>query len=281
MAVLSDLELASAPDRVTGRKAHGLARLAAHGIATPAFIVLDDDEFRGWSVERRLSGAVRPGLAALIDRALRAGQPALFSVRCEGTSAATDGCPPPPSILNVGLAGALAGARLPASAAVLRETHEQRVALFEQRHGPARIVGGDLLAELCAWIERMFEALAVGAWSFASRNLIVQRMVFGSADERSGNGICCNLPGDVPAGRFRGVFLPGQQGIPAIRGAWGDPQVDLRVLETINPVVYHELARIFDRLEAAAPDPYLEFAVERTALYCMQYEQRRRRVVVE
>jgi hypothetical protein len=277
MAVLSDRELASTPDRVTGRKAHGLARLAAHGIATPAFIVLDDDEFRGWSVEQRLSDAVRPGLAALIDRASRAGQPALFSVRCEATSAATDGCRPPPSILNVGLAGA----RLPASAAVLREIHEQRVALFEQRHGPARIAGGDLLAELCAWIERMFEALAVGAGSFSSRNLIVQRMVFGCADERSGNGICCNLPGDVPAGQFRGVFLPGQQGIPAISGAWGDPQVDLRALETINPAVYRELAQIFDRLEAAAPDPYLEFTVERTALYCMQYEQRRRLVVVE
>jgi hypothetical protein len=279
MAVLSDLELATAPHRATGRKAHGLAQLVAHGVATPAFVVLDDGELAAWSAQRRLSAAVRSGLAALIDRTTRAGAPAVFSVRCEGTSA-TNAARPPPSILNVGLTELAAGPRPPHPApATLRATYDERVALFEQRHGPARIPRGDLLATLCAWIARMFEAIAAGG-ALASHNLVVQRMVFGCADARSGNGICCNLPDASPDGRFRGVFLPGQQGIPAIRGVWGEPQVDLRALETINPDAYHALARIFDRLEAVAPDPYLEFTVEGSALYCMQYEQRRRRVVV-
>jgi hypothetical protein len=282
VALLSDLELASAPDRASGRKARGLARLVAHGFATPEFVLLDDDELQAWSAERRLSGAVRPGLEALLDRTVRSGETPLFSIRCEATSAATS-ARPPPTILNVGLAGLRARRSPPGiSPAALASTHEQRVALFEQRHGPARVTESeDVLATLCAWIERMFQALAGTAGSFSSRNLVVQRMVFGCADERSGNGICCNLPEPAPDGRFRGVFLPGQQGIPAIRGAWGDPQVDLRELQTINPGAYRELARIFDRLESLAPDPYLEFTVQGSSLYCMQYEQRRRHVVVD
>jgi hypothetical protein len=279
VAVLSDLELANAPERAGGRKARGLARLVALGVATPEFAVLDHEEFQAWSSGRRLSPAVHTGLEALVGRAARSGAP-LFSVRCEATSAAA-GARPPPSILNVGLAGLRAGDP-PAPRDVLAVTHAQRVAAFEQRCGPARVVdGGDVVATLCAWIERMFEALVGAAASFASRNVVVQRMVYGCADPRSGNGICCNLPDPAPDSRFRGVFLPGQQGIPAIRGAWGDPQVELGELGAINPGAYRELARIFDRLEAHRPDPYLEFTVEGAALYCMQYEQRRRRVVVD
>lgn len=270
MAVLSDLALARAPDLATGRKARGLAQLVAHGIATPAFAVLDDAERAYWIRHRTLSSAVAPGLRALVDRASHAGAPALFSVRCEATSAAT-GARPPPTILNIGLT------HIPHATGALRETYEQRVALFERHHGAARVDGGDLLATLGAWIARMFEALGDAP---VSHNVVIQRMVFGCADERSGNGICCNLPAPGPQSRFHGVFLPGQQGIPAIRGAWGDPQIDLHALAALNPGAYRELSQIFDRLEAIAPDPYLEFTVEGRALYCMQYEQRRRRVGV-
>jgi hypothetical protein len=282
VALLSDLELAGAPERASGRKARGLARLVAHGIATPEFVVLDDDEYQAWSAGRRLSPAVHPGLEALLNRTARSGEPLLFSIRCEATSAAASDCPPP-TILNVGLAGLRARrAPLALSLATLASTYEQRMALFEQRHGPAWVAESeDLLASICAWIDRMYQALADTAGSFSSRNLVVQRMVFGCADERSGNGICCNLPGSIRDGRFRGVFLPGQQGIPAIRGAWGDPQVDLRELRIINASAYHELERIFDRLESLDLDPYLEFTVQGSSLYCMQYEQRRRHVVVD
>lgn len=284
MAVLRDVELGADPGRVTGRKARGLALLTGHGIATPEFIVLDDREFQAWTETRRLTPAVREGVADLLARTVARGAPALFSMRCEATSAAT-GVRPPPTILNIGharfVADGAGAAGLALTTAALAATYEQRIAAFAHRHGPVGVIDtGDVLATIHAWIARMFQALEPVAGSCGSRELVVQRMVFGCADERSGNGICCNFPEHAGGERFRGVFLPGQQGIPTLRGAWGRPQVDLDELARISPGAHRDLAQTFERLERLAPDPYLEFTVESSRLYCLQYEQRRRHVAL-
>lgn len=260
------------------RKADGLARLRALDLPVPAFTVIGPQEIEIFAQTQALSAATRAALADLVARTLADGHLPLFAIRTEATSV---GPRCPPSVLNVGwevLAGASrASLRLADGRALLPAALEPawRERTLGFKAGPA---ASSPIEALERWVARMYRRMldegCVGA-------LIIQRMVIGSLDKRSGNGICCNLPGPPhPSRRFCGVFLPGQQGISLQRGFWGPGEVDLSRLAAWAPEAYEELRRVFAMLERCFdPNPYLELTLEGGRLFFLQLEARQRHVV--
>ncbi len=274
MAVWSLEQACRAGEERFNRKARGLLRLHRHRLPVPESLILDAAACREVRA-RRLAPDTERALVEFVRGIEAAGHCPLFAIRCE-TKRARGAAERPHSLLNVGIRalGSADLGPLAACEATLRQTFEERA----RAYGGSASAAASPASEVVHWLRRLGRLLQELPPEAAS-GIIVQRMVFGCLDARSGNGICCNRPGEVtPATRFRGIFLPRQQGIWIGTGSWGaGEEVDLEALRSLHPDAYRELARAFDRLEEIyGPNRYLEFTIEGDRVFLLQHDTRQR-----
>jgi pyruvate, orthophosphate dikinase len=98
---------------------------------------------------------------------------------------------------------------------------------------------------------------------------IVQAMVFGNADTRSGTGVLFTRDPVTGADEPRGEWVPAAQGEAIVSGR--STPVPVAMLASSHPDVYAELLRASQQLESAAGEPQdIEFTVEAGKLYFLQ-----------
>jgi hypothetical protein len=271
------------PVLALNEKIRGLVQLLEAGLPVPDALFLDEAEYEHYVRHQALSSATSEAIARFVASVREAGHVPLFSVRCDSKLGPVSTYTPH-SLLCVGLRTIERG-----RVEQFWGGREVPWPLFEQvfRERASRLSprvleaspGATLHEELCLWLREIYEKLR-GASQPHSACVVIQRMVFGCLDARSGNGICCNHPGEPhPSRRFKGVFMPQQLGISLVRGSWGTTDVNLSELRNIHPRAYFELRGMFDYLEEFhGPDRYLEFTIEGERLFLLQHSTRQRLV---
>lgn len=279
-AVLLGDGLSDAARLAIGGKGRAVAAMAAWGLPVPsAFCVTSE-----WSDENpaalvdRLWQDVLGGLELLEERTGRtfgAGpHPLLLSVRSSGATSMPGMLE---TILNVGIDDAVVDAlRIQHSAAFAEDVRERF------RRGYRRAVGADAPAHPLAQLRGAIEAVA-SSWSSsrvaayrAHRGLdrgdvaiLLQAMVFGNLDERSGTGVLFTRDPASGASTPFGEWLPAAQGDDVVSGT-SDCQ-PLSAMRTALPEVYDQLLDAGARLERLGADVQdVEFTVEAGTLWLLQ-----------
>lgn len=277
MLVLSTDRELELDDTVKSQKAEGLLRLMEMNLRVPEFAILSEQEFMFYKSTGHLSDRLVIGLKSFIDGVRRLGQLPVFALRCEATSRSLN-IRPPKTCLNIGLSCVRDEALITGGGVLL---NREKLLKLE----PARVIDAGQFESKHATLDVLLNAVEViyrrliGLGNTGlSNSLIIQRMVFGNADAHSGNGICCNYPDTHQGDRyFRGIFLPGQQGIGLKPGSWGETQVDIKELAISNPARHGAIFEAFKMAEARfGQNPYFEFTIEADQLYFLQHENRMR-----
>lgn len=98
---------------------------------------------------------------------------------------------------------------------------------------------------------------------------IVQAMVFGNVDEKSGTGVVFSRDPNTGASGLFGEYLPQAQGEQLVSGATTPLRID--ELKRQMPAVYNELAALAEKLETYFKEMQdIEFTVESGKLYMLQ-----------
>lgn len=289
MSVYDFENLSKMPINKITNKAKGLVHLYSVGINIPEGFYLDQEEFEFYVKYRHCSSNVIEMVKDFVKGIKRQKQLPFVSIRCESKS--EKGWRPPYTLLNVGvrcfdkkdyLSYDYLYDNIDEFHKQLLQTYNERVELLETfPEYNNRFF--DLTDEIINWIEAIYEDLYINCSIPFDCGIILQRMVFGCINNNSGNGICCNLPGEITnKTRFQGVFLPKQQGVGIQKGCWGINEINISELLKMNSTVYFELRGVFDFLEKCGTrNPYFEFTLENNKIYILDFTDRQRFVVAD
>lgn len=274
--------------RQVGGKAHGLSKIRAAGLPTPAAFTATVDACRLYfeapdDLMARLWPQICDGLSWLeVESGHTFGRgpvPLLVSVR-SGAPASMPGMMD--TVLNLGINDEIERVLAEkCGAEFARDTHRRFRELFEQVVGlPERGIPVDPYDQLRAAVKAVFDSWnSERAVSYrrhhklegkmAGTAVTVQAMVFGNLDERSGTGVLFSrnpLTGDAQP---FGEWLPCGQGEDVVSGRF-DP-LPLTALAESHPDIHRELLRAAAWLEAEGADVQdIEFTVEAARLYLLQ-----------
>jgi pyruvate,orthophosphate dikinase len=259
-----------------GGKGHGLVVLLRLGLPVPAGFVIDTEAGRHFL----RAGELPPGFPGALAAAVRdleattgrllggPGQPLVVAVR-SGAEISMPGMMS--TVLNLGLT-AEAG-----DEAFVRDSRERFLASFTA--AGACEIPGDAMAQLRAAVEAVFASWRTPrATTFREVHgiphdrgsaVVVQAMVFGNRDGRSGTGVAYSRDPGTGAKEPFGEVLFGRQGEDVVAGrSVTRPLADLADRE---PAVWRDLVAALDRLERHYRDVcQVEFTFESGRLWFLQ-----------
>jgi pyruvate, orthophosphate dikinase len=268
-----------------GGKGASLVELMALGAPVPPAFVITTAACAEYSGEGGLPAAVRAGLdeaiagiEAALDR--RFGDPAaplLLSVR-SGAPVSMPGMMD--TILNVGLSSSTLAGFVAASGGD-EELGRDCLARLRKMYA-ASVEGGELPDDPRAQLERSIEAV-FASWNSKRAQLyrrfnkladtgtavVVQAMVFGNGDERSGTGVVFTRDPSTGAPGLYGDFLARAQGEDVVAGSHNT--ADVEGMAALLPECHAELVGLAGSVEASFRDMCeIEFTVERGKLWLLQ-----------
>lgn len=254
-----------------------LKKILEDQIPVPEMIYLGEEEYEYYLENKKISELFQKKVETFIFQIKGANKLPLVSIRCE--SKRTNENRAPVSIVNVGIEYLLSTDEyrdikkriFPAA----YESYLDREKHYIKRSN--RIKYGSILEEICFFVALVYDKMKDSEYD-GNKGIIIQRMVFGNYDHKSGTGICCNYPGEITEeSHCKGIFIPGVCGIPSIKGCWGIGEMSLEKFMCLNPMAYDSLQNIFAFLESKyGANPYIEFTCEGEELYILQYEIRQR-----
>ncbi len=274
------------PDRaLLGGKGASLAEMMALGAPVPPGFVITTDACAAYAAEGGLPAALREGLdaaIAAIEAALgrRYGDPAnplLVSVR-SGAPVSMPGMMD--TILNVGLSPRTLDGFVAAhdgDAELGRDCFERLQKMYA-----ASVPEGELPEDPRAQLEDSIAAV-FESWNSSRAKLyrrfnkladtgtavVVQAMVFGNGDERSGTGVVFTRDPSTGAPGLYGDFLGRAQGEDIVAGSHNTADID--GMAATLPECHAELAGLAARVETSFRDLCeIEFTVERGRLWLLQ-----------
>ncbi|SES08480.1 pyruvate, orthophosphate dikinase [Lentzea xinjiangensis] len=271
---------------VVGGKAHGLVALHRLGLPVPAGFVVTAEACR----EYLRDGCLPDGLEDELRRAMSdletatgrdfggVRRPLAVSVR-SGASVSMPGMMD--TILNLGLTAE-------STAALAAETGDERFALssrerflagFAAAIGDGRPIPDDAARQLALAVRTVFSSWdAPRAQTYRELHgiphhlgtaVIVQAMVFGNRDDRSGTGVAFSRDPNTGANVPFGEVLFGRQGEEVVSG--GSRTRPLRELADREPAVWAALLDALSRIEGHYRDAcYVEFTFEAGVLWLLQ-----------
>jgi pyruvate, orthophosphate dikinase len=268
-----------------GGKGASLVELMALGAPVPPAFAITTAACASYSESGGLPAAVRDGLDAAIagiEAALgrRFGDPAnplLLSVR-SGAPVSMPGMMD--TILNVGLSSATLPGFV-AAAGGDEELGRDCLARLRKMYA-ASVEGGELPDDPREQLERSIEAV-FASWNSKRARLyrrfnklpdtgtavVVQAMVFGNGDERSGTGVVFTRDPSTGEPGLYGDFLARAQGEDVVAGSHNT--ADVAGMAALLPECHAELAALAGKVEASFRDMCeIEFTVERGKLWLLQ-----------
>ncbi|MEB3070312.1 pyruvate, phosphate dikinase [[Mycobacterium] vasticus] len=271
-----------------GGKAHGLSKIRAAGLPTPAAFTVTVDACRQYfdapdELMDRLWPQISDGVAWLEAESGhgfgRGPVPLLVSVR-SGAPASMPGMMD--TVLNLGINDEVE--RLLADTCgknFARDTHRRFQQLYGEVVAPSDgRVPADPFQQLRAAITAVFDSWnsprAVAyrrhhnlEGKMAGTSVTVQAMVFGNLDDSSGTGVLFSRNPLTGEARPYGEWLPGGQGEDVVSGKF-DP-LPLTALAEQHKAVYAQLLEAASWLEVQGADVQdVEFTVEAGKLYLLQ-----------
>ncbi|RSM64265.1 pyruvate, phosphate dikinase [Actinoplanes sp. ATCC 53533] len=265
---------------VLGGKAHGLIALRRLGLPVPPGFVIDTGVCRAFLRDGRLPAGLDGELAEAV-RALEAAtgrrfgaaeRPLVVSVR-SGAAVSMPGMMS--TVLNLGLTTA-------AAAGLTAETGDPAFVLDSRRRllsGLAEPVPDDAMAQLRTAVEAVFSSWHTpravtyrdlhGIPHDRGTAVVVQAMVFGNRDDRSGSGVAFSHDPSTGEKTPFGEVLFGRQGEDVVSGrASTRPLSDVADRE---PAVWNGLLAALDQIERHYRDAcHVEFTFESGRLWLLQ-----------
>jgi len=265
---------------VLGGKAHGLIALRRLGLPVPPGFVIDTGACRAYLRDGRLPDGLDAGIAAAV-RALEAAtrrrfgaaeRPLVVSVR-SGAAVSMPGMMD--TVLNLGLTTA-------AAAGLAAETGDPAFVLDSRRRflsSFAEAVPDDATAQLRMAVEAVFSSWHTprattyrdlhGIPHDRGTAVVVQAMVFGNRDHRSGSGVAFSHDPSTGAKTPFGEVLFGRQGEDVVSGrAVTGPLPELAERE---PAVWNGLLAALERIGRHYRDAcHVEFTFESGRLWFLQ-----------
>lgn len=266
---------------VNSTKLLGLVKAKKAGVMIPEFIYLSEDDYDYFINHNKINDESLTKIEEFVNGIETLYASSLFSMRCE-TKANANIPKTPPSLLNLGLISKLYLAGEDVSdldtvrAKEMKGYWDRAQRYLSQKNDIPRF--HSKMEEIEWWLQMIYKRIHPASAHY----VIIMRMVDGCKNEVSGAGICCDLPEecDEKIKLFRGIYIPYTQGIPLINGCWGEGEVNIDELNTVNPMAYEEMKHVYNVLKQAYGDhPYFEYAIECEKVYVLQYEQRTRFVV--
>jgi pyruvate,orthophosphate dikinase len=276
------------PLHTVGGKAASLFWMAGLGLPVPPFFVLTTAAWQRWNrrqeVDDELIGLVGAAMAELeraTDSAFGAGpRPLLVSVRSSGLVSMPGMMD---TVLNLGLSpeSIAALARQLDDLAAVAAMLNTFLSTFRQsgRADPGGLIPLSARSQLMAAIERVFSS-----WNNdrarlyrkmrripedTGTALIVQAMVFGNWDRRSGSGVLFTRDPISGAPVPMGEWAPGAQGEAVVSGRTTPRDLDQLAAE--HPDLHTELTEHSRRLEREGQDAQdIEYTVQSGRLYLLQ-----------
>lgn len=265
---------------VLGGKAHGLIALRRLGLPVPPGFVIDTGVCRAFlrdgrlpdGLDAELAEAVRALEAATRRRFGAAERPLVVSVR-SGAAVSMPGMMS--TVLNLGLTTA-------AAAGLAAETGDPAFVLDSRRRllsGLAEPVPDDAMAQLRMAVEAVFSSWHTpravtyrdlhGLPHDRGTAVVVQAMVFGNRDDRSGSGVAFSHDPSTGAEKPFGEVLFGRQGEDVVSG-----RASTRPLSEVadrEPAVWNGLLAALGQLERHYRDAcHVEFTFESGRLWFLQ-----------
>jgi pyruvate, orthophosphate dikinase len=276
------------PTELVGGKGASLFWMASRNHPVPPFFVLTSRAWQRWNRLQRLDdellGLVREGIADLQGRtgcAFGGGpDPLLVSVRSSGAVSMPGMMD---TVLNLGLAPESMAALLRrlGNVAALPPILETFLATFWQAGGSAEggVVPASAEFQLTQAIEKVF-----ASWNNERARLyrrmrripentgtavVVQAMVFGNWDGRSGTGVLFTRDPITGAPVPTGEWAAGAQGDAVVSGRTTPTTLDQLALD--HPEIHDQLRSQASRIEREARDAQdVEFTVQSGRLYLLQ-----------
>ncbi|HZZ51484.1 MAG TPA: pyruvate, phosphate dikinase [Pseudonocardia sp.] len=274
-----------------GGKGAGLFWMSALGLPVPPFFVLTTRAWREWQQAGRLTdehvGVVAEMLRWLEARTGRTfgtgPAPLLVSVR---STAAVSMPGMMDTILNLGMTPDVVGplcrelGGLRTLGDVIATFVDTATPVFDRSAGaPASVIPTGAHDQLVAAIDGVF-----ASWNNDRARLyrrinripdddgtavVVQAMIFGNADDRSGTGVLFSRDPVTGDETPTGEWVPSAQGEAIVSGR--TTPVPVAELAAVQPDVFAELMAVAGQLERAAGQPQdIEFTVQRGVLYLLQ-----------
>lgn len=254
-----------------------LQKLVSDEILVPEMLYIDQSEFDFYEKYEQISEMVKNKIESFIREITDANHLPLVSIRCESKSNIPYEKRAPISIVNVGIRYLKRFSEKYTNYDMERfyEGYLDRAEHYglEKEERTFDSASEEITYTVMCVYNRMRSTGYCG-----DKGIIIQRMVMGNYDEKSGTGICCNYPGIVTKDSYcKGIFIPRTIGIPSIKGCWGKGEMSLEEFQCINPNAYKKVVEIFSFLEEKyGPNPYIEFTCEGEQVYILQYEIRQR-----
>jgi hypothetical protein len=283
---LNGLSRAAAP--LVGAKARGLAQLQLTQIPVPDAIILDAQEFAFFQQHNELSHEAVATVQSFVQRQAEAGCLPLVSIRCEAKSLHGNykQLGVPHSLLNVGVRhlsrNDIREFGIDDPDGFWRSLNDHYDRRLEQLVGQSlagMMTGATIAEEIVTLIRLVYQrflsfAPVDGANSFPT-SLIVQQMVYGNWNRRSGNGFCCTVNPHTRVDDDFGVFLPCQQGFGLVKGQWGDSERAFADVRALNPAAYSELKRILRQLNQQFGEyQYIEYTIQDCQVFVLDHTNR-------
>lgn len=268
-------------DMINCEKLVGLVKVKKLGIRVPEFIYLLEDEYTYFVKYGKVNEESIKNIEEFVRNTRSKNEAALFAMRCE-TKANKNVPRTPPSLLNLGLISNLY--QVGYNFSDLNSVHVQEMKGYWDRAKRYLDDINDIprfkscMEEIIWWLMNIYRKIHQDS----SHYVILMRMVNGCLTESSGVGICCDLPDECEEVEkdFQGVFIPYSQGIPLVKGCWGEGEENISELKIQNPSAYYELKKYYDLLKNEyGGHPYFEYTIEGSRVYILQYEKRSRYVV--
>lgn len=279
---------AALPRDIVGDKGYGINVMRREGLPVPpAFCITTEVCARYFDEPHATAEAIRDDVRAQLyrleaetSRTFGAGpRPLLVSVR-SGAALSMPGMLD--TVLDLGIDDAVESA--------LAELHSPEFAADTRRRfrrmyrrvvlaGAGGEVPDDPVAQLDGAIGAVFRSWNVpravayrkhrGFSGIGATAVVVQAMVFGNVDPKSGTGVLFSRNPLTGAGEPFGEWLPGGQGEDVVSGTFDVQPV--AVLRDEQPAIYDELLRAAGTLERIAADVQdIEFTVEQGKLWLLQ-----------
>lgn len=285
---------AQLPRELLGNKGYGVNAMRRHGLPVPPAFCITTDVCAQWFDEPdaaidRLQGALRENICYLENATSRVfgrgPDPLLVSVR-SGAALSMPGMMD--TVLNLGMNDAVQRALAEKFSETFAMDTRARFADMYQRI----VLGDDTCAvpddpylQLCGAIEAVFSSWqSPRAQTYRKHHghddlngtaVVVQAMVFGNLDAKSGTGVLFSRNPVTGVDEPFGEWLPRGQGEDVVSGTCNAEPISALAGEL--PIVYHELmaaARTLERLNADIQD--IEYTVEDGRLWLLQTRSAKR-----
>ena len=256
-----------------------LQKLVSDKILVPEMIYIDESEFEFYDKNKEVTEVTKKKIECFIREIVEANHLPLVSIRCESKVNVLYEERAPISIVNVGIRYLkyFSGNYSNYDFEQLYECYLDRAKHYGM--DKEEKIFDSTSEEIIYSVMCVYKRMLITGYR-GDKGIIIQRMVMGNYDEKSGTGICCNYPGTVTKESYcKGIFIPRMVGIPSIKGCWGIGEMNLDEFQDINPKAYKIVVEIFRFLEKKyGPNPYIEFTCEGEQVYILQYEIRQRLV---